>query len=760
MNFVDHLYHMMPHPDRTVCERLLFLIPLFPFVGFLLNGLFGSRMEKKTAGWIGTLMALFSFIWAFMCVSTLLVTEVGKGNVMGSGSTPASHLSEDTRNALHAIYGEWLHTGDFTCSFGLLLDQLSSVMILIVTGIGTLIHIYSMGYMSHDKAMSRFFAYLNLFLFAMILLVLGDNLIMLFVGWEGVGLCSYLLIGFWYEEGKNAAAGMKAFVVNRIGDLGFLLGIFTLVAVFGTVNFVSSPADGETLHVTRSTHILNAEELKGRTAGYVEVPENPGLLDYADALRMMRKSNNLAEGRLASLNYKAPETISNLDLSHTQGNAVFPGWAIGTALTLACLLLFVGATGKSAQIPLFVWLPDAMAGPTPVSALIHAATMVTSGIYMICRLHGLFSFSADALQVIAIIGGATALFSALIGLTQLDIKKVLAYSTVSQLGYMFLGLGVGAFSLGIFHVMTHAFFKALLFLGAGSVIHGMSGEQDMRFMGGLRKKMPWTFVTMFIGALALAGIPPFAGWWSKDAILHETLLKYEATHSFTFLLLYIGGCIGAFCTAFYTFRLICVTFYGENRAKEEVKSHIHESPPSMILPLVVLACLSCIGGALWAGTFTGEAAEVHLGIRNLSVEGDLSEEVKHHAHMINTIATSLAAFGGIALAVFLYGIRGTVPNPEAGKSNPLYTLSLNKFYVDEIYGWFIIKPFIILSELAHWIIDVLLIDGIATGSAYLVAIMAGGLRRIQTGLLNFYAFAMMGGAVALVFYLLIRITKY
>jgi NADH-quinone oxidoreductase subunit L len=742
MNLVDQLYHLL-HLDRVLCERTLFLIPLFPFLGFLLNGLFGSKMEKKTAGWVGTFAALASFIWAFLCVSSL--------SVPGSGN-------EGVRNALHTVYGTWLSAGDFNCSFGLLLDQLSSVMILIVTGVGTLIHIYSLGYMAHDQGIARFFAYLNLFLFAMILLVLGDNLIMLFVGWEGVGLCSYLLIGFWYEEGKNAAAGMKAFVVNRIGDLGFLLGIFTLIAVFGTVNFVAAPTEEGAVKITKATHILSEEDRKEKAVGFVEVPEHPGLLDYADALRLMRHSSNEAEGRLEPLGFKAPATVSNFDLSHTQGSLVFPGWVIGSALTLACLLLFVGATGKSAQIPLFVWLPDAMAGPTPVSALIHAATMVTSGIYMICRLHGLFSFAPDALFVIAVVGASTAVFSALIGLTQLDIKKVLAYSTVSQLGYMFLGLGVGSFSLGIFHVMTHAFFKALLFLGAGSVIHAMSGEQDMRLMGGLRKKLPWTFATMLVGALALAGIWPFAGWWSKDAIIAETLIKYYDTHNWVWLLLYVFACVGAFCTAFYTFRLMIVTFFGENRASDEVKHHIHESPPSMILPLVVLACLSAIGGALWSGMFTGAGAEVHLGIRNLEpTSSAMTEEVIHHIHQTNLILTSLIAFAGIALAVFMYGLKGTVPNPEAAKANPLYRLSFNKFYVDEIYDWTIIKPFTIISELAHWILDVLLIDGIATGSGYMVAILAGGLRRIQTGLLNFYAFAIMSGAVAVLLYLLIRI---
>ena len=738
MNFVDQVYHWLHLPDRGICERTLFLIPLFPLLGFLLNGLFGSKMDKKTSGWIGVFGALSAFIWAFFCVVQL--------------HTPGNS-SEEVRNTLHQVYGTWLRAGDFTCAFGLMIDPLSAVMIMIVTGIGTLIHIYSLGYMAHDQGLPRFFAYLNLFLFAMILLVLGDNLIMLFVGWEGVGLCSYLLIGFWYEESKNAAAGMKAFVVNRVGDLGFLLGIFTLIAIFGTVNFTARPRHEGGMHVTPQTYALNENEGK-EERGFIKLPAHPGLLDFAEGMRRLRGSGNMAEGRLVPLGYKAAPEKSNFDLSSTVGSSVFPGWTVGTALTLACILLFIGATGKSAQIPLYVWLPDAMAGPTPVSALIHAATMVTSGIYMICRLHGLFAFSESALALIAIIGGCTALFSALIGLTQLDIKKVLAYSTVSQLGYMFLGLGVGAFSLGIFHVMTHAFFKALLFLGAGSVIHAMSGEQDMRKMGGLYKKLPITFATMFIGALALSGIPPFAGWWSKDAILAETLMKYYETNSATYLILYIFACGGAFCTAFYTFRLICVTFFGENRASEEVQHHIHESPPSMTIPLIVLACLSVVGGAMWAGLFTS-GAEEGLGIRNL--EPAISAEVHEHAHAINGIVTTIIAFGGVLLACFVYGLKHTVPNPERAKSNPLYTLSLNKFYVDEIYDWFIIKPFMIISELTHWLIDVALIDGIATGTGYMVGMLSGGLRRIQSGLLNFYAFAIMSGAVAVLCYIWIRI---
>ena len=714
--------------DKALFEHTLFLIPLFPLLGFLLNGMFGKQMDKKASGWIGVMAALASFIWAFLSVRNV-----------GLATDP----NEIYREALHAVYGTWLNTGDFNVSFGLYLDQLSSVMILVVTGIGTLIHIYSLGYMSHDEGFSRFFAYLNLFLFAMILLVLGDSLMVLFVGWEGVGLCSYLLIGFWYEDGKNAAAGMKAFIVNRIGDLGFILGIFTLLAAFGTVNFAAQPKRAGGKHMTPKTYQVRAVDEKDK--GRVMLPNQPGLLDYADALRFM---GDTEEHKDWTAGFKADPDVSNLDLSHTMAAKTFSSWnSLKSMLVLACIFLFIGATGKSAQIPLFVWLPDAMAGPTPVSALIHAATMVTAGIYMICRLHGLFAISEDVLLLIAVIGGTTALFSALIGLTQLDIKKVLAYSTVSQLGYMFLGLGVGAFSLGIFHVLTHAFFKALLFLGAGSVIHAMSGEQDMRYMGGLRKKLPLTFWTMLVGAFALAGIFPFAGWWSKDAILACTLAKYEETHSKWFLMLYVFGVAGAFCTAFYTFRLICLTFFGESRAKPEVQAHIHESPPEMTFPLVALATLSLIGGYVWHDMFTTNADSA-LAIRNVSVEPD------HHIHLINLFVTTVIAVAGVVLACIVYGKNRKVPDPEKAMGNPFYKSSYNKFYIDEIYDTFIITPFRIASELGHWMIDMLLIDTLVTGVGYLTSFISGKLRKVQTGLMNSYAAAILLGALAVLFFLM------
>jgi NADH-quinone oxidoreductase subunit L len=478
------------------------------------------------------------------------------------------------------------------------------------------------------------------------------------------------------------------------------------------------------------------------------------LLDYSESLRLLYAGNEEGRVELPQVGARSDAAYGNLDLSQSlaAGMDKFKDMNLGALITLACLCLFVGATGKSAQIPLYVWLPDAMAGPTPVSALIHAATMVTSGIYMICRLHPLFALSPTTLLVIAGIGAATALFSALIGLTQLDIKKVLAYSTVSQLGYMFLGLGAGAFSLGIFHVLTHAFFKALLFLGAGSVIHAMSGEQDMRKMGGLAGKLKWTFWTMLFGSLALAGVPFTAGWYSKDNILATVLGRYNDTHNAWYLVFYALGIIAAFCTAFYTFRLIFLTFFGRNRASEEVQHHIHESPWTMLLPLVVLAFFSILGGVLFGRYFIEEKeAFEYLGIRNVSFA---DEHSLHSAHTINLILTGIVALLGIALAWMRYGAGGNVPDPDKSRS-PIYKASFNKFYVDEIYDMLIVFPFRIGSELLHWIVDVLLIDGIITGSAYLVAAIANVLRRIQTGVLNSYAFAVLSGALALLIYLFV-----
>ncbi|HEY9196893.1 MAG TPA: NADH-quinone oxidoreductase subunit L, partial [Mucilaginibacter sp.] len=471
-------------------DQYIWLIPILPLAGFIINGLGRNSLSKGVIGFIGSLLVLVAF-----GLSLAVFFQI-----------------KSTGSPVNVTYFNWISAGPIKVPFAFLIDQLSSIMLLIITGVGFLIHLYSIGYMHDDNGFGKFFAYLNLFVFFMLLLVMGSNYIIMFIGWEGVGLCSYLLIGFWYTNPSYADAAKKAFIMNRIGDLGFLMGVFLIFYAFGTIEF--------------STLFPKVAALK------------PGAVP----------------------------------------------------LTTITLLLFVGAMGKSAQLPLFTWLPDAMAGPTPVSALIHAATMVTAGIYMIARSNILYSLSPFTMDVVAIVGLATALFAALIALTQTDIKKVLAYSTVSQLGYMFLGLGVGAYTGAFFHVLTHAFFKALLFLGAGSVIHAMGGEQDMRKMGGLKGKIKITFFTMMIGTIAISGIPPFSGFFSKDEIL-----AHAFEHSTAF---YAIGVFTAMLTSFYMFRMMYLTFYGKFRGTHEQEHHVHESPANMYIPLIVLAVLSIIGGLI------------------------------------------------------------------------------------------------------------------------------------------------------------------
>src|ERR1700719_4650913 len=487
----------------TVGFPALALILLFPAFGVVFNLFLGAKWGRGAVNVVGPGVMFAAFAVATWAFFKLLA--------MPAGSALTQHL-----------WG-WIEAGPFHAELGLRVDALSGVMVMIVTGVGALIHLYSVGYMAHEEDFARFFTYMNLFALSMLILILADNLLMMFVGWEGVGLCSYLLIAFWYTNPQFAYNGRKAFVVNRIGDAGFLLAMFTIVATLGA----------------HGVWTLN----------FVELRNNASLLGGAGA-------------------------------------------------TAACVLLFIGATGKSAQIPLYVWLPDAMVGPTPVSALIHAATMVTAGVYMVARSHVLFMRAPTAMLVVAVVGCATALFAATIGLVQTDIKKVLAYSTVSQLGYMFLACGVGAFSAGIFHLMTHAFFKALLFLAAGSVIHAMGGEQDLLHMGGLSKKIKWTFRTMFVGTLAIAGIPPLAGFFSKDSIL---LSAYQSENGGPNAghILYVAGLLTALLTSFYMFRLIFLTFFGKERYDEH-HVHVHESPKSMLVPLAILAVLSIVGGWLAA----------------------------------------------------------------------------------------------------------------------------------------------------------------
>lgn len=641
--------------------NLIVILLISPFVGFLINGLFGKWLKgnEKLSGWIGALAVLVSLICsiiAFISVSVDKETLEGEAGVLYT----------------------WISGEAFTFNIGFQVDALTTIMLLVITGVGFLIHVYSIGYMHGDEGYTRYFAYLNLFVFAMLILVLGNNYLLMFVGWEGVGLCSYLLIGFWYEKQSATDAGKKAFIVNRIGDFGFLLGMFTLFAVFGTLDF----------------------------GGIFETAKE--LQPAADGMGFVETDN-------------------------------FKQIFGASTLIVATLLLFVGAVGKSAQIPLYVWLPDAMEGPTPVSALIHAATMVTAGVYMIARSAVLYDIAHTGM-VVAWIGVLTAFFAATIALKQNDIKRILAYSTVSQLGYMFVGVGVGAYASGIFHLVTHAFFKGLMFLTAGSVMHAMSNELDMRKMGGLRSKMPITHATFLVGALAIAGFPFLSGFWSKDEILHS------AWGSSPYI--YIIGLITAFLTAFYMFRLIFVTFYGESRVDSETASHLHESPSVMWLPLVILAVPSALiglplgiyGHNSWFHKFTKDVFPV--------AHGELEGSV-----ILFMVISSIVGLGGILFAWTRY--KNRVPADES--SNFLEKLVENKYYIDEVYNTFIVQPIKNGSHFLLWkLFDTGIIDGIVNGVAALVRWFGGTLRRLQTGIVQAYIVSMVIGIVIfLAFYLFV-----
>ncbi len=580
--------------------------------------------------------------------------------------------------AFHKPFFDWIVAGNFRAGFDLQMDQLTVVMVLVVTGVGFLIHIYSTGYMAHEGGYYRFFAYLNLFMFFMLILVLAANYVLLFVGWEGVGLSSYLLIGFYFLRKSAADAGKKAFIVNRIGDFGFMLGMFLLFRTFGT-------------------------------------------LDFTDLFAK----------------------VTTQQWPHE-------AWGVFGTLTIACLLLFMGACGKSAQLPLYVWLPDAMEGPTPVSALIHAATMVTAGVYVVARSHILFERSETALVVVATIGCATALFAATIGLVQTDIKKVLAYSTVSQLGYMFLACGVGAFGAGIFHLMTHAFFKALLFLAAGSVIHAMGGEQDMRHMGGLRSKIKYTFVTMLIATLAIAGIPPLAGFFSKDSILFSALTVGGNGGK----ALYGVGLLTALLTSFYMFRLIFLTFYGKPRYDEH-HVHVHESPWSMLGPLVTLAVLSLVGGWVAAPAFWGGldhfAAFLNPVFGTYEAAEGLSEAQAHALELwLAGVAVASAAIGWV-VASWLYLKQPGKPEQLAKSLSGIYTTLYNKYYVDELYAAVIVRPLVWLSENVLWkVVDVEAIDGTVNGIAHGATAVGDTVRHTQSGNTRSYAVWVVVGALAVI----------
>ncbi len=681
---------------------MIALIPLFPLLGFAINASMGRRLPKPVSGGLASLVMLASF-----AVSVMVVWQL-------ANLAPTQRVIEQT------LY-TWIASGDFVLDLMLRVDPLAAVMILVITGIGSLIHIYSTSYMHEesDREYARYFSYLNLFAFFMLVLVLGANFLVLFVGWEGVGLCSYLLIGFWFEKKSAADAGKKAFVVNRIGDYAFLLGTLLLFVRFGTLDF---------------QRIASA---------------------------------------VAPL---APESM------------------FGT-LSVATVLLFIGATGKSAQIPLYVWLPDAMEGPTPVSALIHAATMVTAGVYMIGRNAVLFSHAPETMAVVAVIGAATALMAGTIGLVQNDIKRVLAYSTVSQLGYMFLAMGVGAFGAGIFHLYTHAFFKACLFLGSGAVIHALHGEQDIRNMGGLKAGLPMTYWTFLIGSLAIAGVPGLAGFFSKDEILFETF-----AHGHT--ILWTIGILTSLLTATYMFRLVFLTFHGARRheapapehSEEEEpaahpshqlhpshQSHLHDAPPAMALALVVLAVGSVLAGYVgipealggrnaigsWlAPSFsarsvttlaTGQVAEPGQasGAGEASGVGEVGSESGLELSLM--VVSSIVAIVGIGLAAFIWLKRREIADRLAATFPGVYRLLLNKYYVDEIYDATIVQPIRIVSQELLWRgVDVHIIDGAVNGTASIIDGSSSLLRRLQSGSVRAYAGSLFIGVVLILGYYLWR----
>lgn len=652
-------------------EHQLWFIPLFPFAGFLLNGTIGRRIPRAGVAAIALLFTILPALWVARLWQFMLSHDV-------------LQLTANSR--------PWIQASDFVVRFSFTVDHLTLIMLSVITGVGFLIHLYSIGYMAHEEGYWRFFAYLNLFMFFMLVLVLAESFLLLFVGWEGVGLASYLLIGFYWKKPAANSAGRKAFIVNRVGDFGFLLAMFLLINHFGTLSFV----------------------------------------------------------QIFSMINRQP--------------AMHGGF-----LTAIALLLVVGAAGKSAQIPLYVWLPDAMEGPTPVSALIHAATMVTAGVYLVARSHVLFDRSPFALGVVAIIGAVTALFAASIGMVQHDIKRVLAYSTISQLGYMFLGCGVAAYSAAVFHLMTHAFFKALLFLAAGSVIHALSGEQDMRVMGGLRRRIPVTFWTMTAGVFAIAGIWPFAGFFSKDEILYRTF----ASPNHLGVLLWAVGLLTAGMTSFYMFRLWFKTFFGAERFDErhlgqvhagenehdEGQAHahgVHESPWVMLLPLVVLAILSVVGG--WAGVPQALAGANHFEhfldpvfMLSTSPENAVNADQVSHTLELGLAAVSLltAAAGFFVAYLFYFRRPGTLGARAANSA--VYRAVAAKYYVDEMYQAVIVLPVMVISRLLLMgLIDSGLVNGTGTLAAFLTRSAGDGTRRMQSGNIRSYAGWLAGGAAAVI----------
>jgi len=651
--------------DTTTYSVLPFLILISPLVGFFINGVVlplkykgFAKTDANVAGGIATFFIFFSFILALISFFQLKGLEAQVGS-------------------LTSYCFEWFNFGGLKIPFELRIDRLSGLLVLIITGVGTLIHLYSTSYMHDEECVGRYFAYLNLFCFNMLLLVMGNNLALMFFGWEGVGLCSYLLIGFWYTETEKANAGKKAFIVNRVGDLGFLIGMFLLFRELGTLSF--------------------------------------------------------------------PEMINMIQTNPDQ---------IAPSATLICLSLFVGATGKSAQMPLYVWLPDAMSGPTPVSALIHAATMVTAGVYMIARLNPLFELSTVALSVIAHVGALTALFAGTIAIAQTDIKKVLAYSTVSQLGFMFLACGVGAYQTAVFHLMTHAFFKALLFLGSGSVIHACSGEQDMTKLGNLKKYLPHTHLTMLIGSLAISGIPFFSGFFSKDEILYSTIALPGGVSY-----LFVVGVLTACLTAFYTGRMMSLTFYGTERLSHDVKHHIHESPALMTFPLYVLAGLAALGGFLGVPHLLGDYLGHMPHALSHWLEPIIPSKVLPLVGVKMPLHEGLVMVGSSILAIFFYVLGVSLFKKVFFISDlisgiaPLQKILANKYYVDEFYDLIIVTPLKKIAAFSSAVIDKLVVDGAVNGLGRGVRRVSTELRALQTGDLQSYGLMMLFGVLVAAFFI-------
>ena len=629
----------------------VWLIPLCPLIGAMLNGFFGRRYHHETVGQIAIAAVGVAFLLSLMTFIAFL-----------SQAEPRYQVS----------MFPWIAAGDYSAQVGFLIDGLSCTMMLVVTGVGLLIHIYSTGYMHDEEDYARFFTYLNLFVGAMLILIMADNYLLMFVGWEGVGLCSYLLIGFWYTRQSASDAGKKAFIVNRVGDFGFMLAVLLLFVTFKTTDMLSVEAQLSHLHVG------------------------------------------------------------------------------GGVLTAIALLLFTGAVGKSAQIPLYVWLPDAMEGPTPVSALIHAATMVTAGVYMIARSSLLFTLSPTASCIVALVGIATALFAATMALVATDIKRVLAYSTVSQLGYMVFAVGVGAYAAGIFHLVTHAFFKALLFLGAGAVIHALAGEQDMRKMGNLRAALPTTHWTMAWATLAIAGIFPFAGFWSKDEILAGAIKSGGIN-----ILWWLVGLLTAFLTAFYMFRLLYLTFYGTSRVEPHVAEHVHEAPPAMRVPLMLLAILSLLGGFLG---FPPEHGGLHRLLAPVFAQAEHLRGGPHHfgfGDVVLMLISLAVAVTGWFLAHRVYIKEPALEAQWIQRFHGYYTLLLNKYYVDEIYARCIVRPLYALSESGLWrVFDIGVIDRLVNMVGRVMSLNGQFLSYVQTGYVRTYALTLVGGAVIMLLVLL------